>query len=414
MHQSDLFEPLLAAYRGVQIEEHGVTNAELYRSLNLEPGARAPVGRSRQLHNLEHRKIRWHQQSMRKLGLIERVPGQRGTWRLTPRARKEGDLTRAPEGVAMIACSTTLGVAIWTRSETIASQVTDQISAIITSPPYPLRSARAYGGPAEDEYVDFICNALEPLLKNLVPGGTVALNLSNDIFISKSPARSIYLELLTIALQRRLGLYLHERLVWANPSKVPGPTFWASITRQHLNAGHEPVLIFCNDPVRCLADNRRVLQPHTEQHAKLISRGGEQRTATYGDGAYKLRPGSFSAQTAGRIPRNVLTVSHSSGEVREARKMAKDLGLALHSALMPVKLARLLVEFLVPPDGMVLDLFGGWLTTALACEQSGRRWIAFEQMAEYAAGGALRLRESPGFIASFDLAGWMHDSARPQ
>lgn len=83
---------------------------------------------------------------------------------------------------------------------------------------------------------------------------------------------------------------------------------------------------------RCAAcaDNRRVFQPHTEQHAKPIYRGGERRTATYGDGAYKLRPGSFGSQTAGRIPRNVLTVSDSSSEVREARKLAKELGLPLH------------------------------------------------------------------------------------
>lgn len=85
--------------------------------------------------------------------------------------------------------------------------------------------------------------------------------------------------------------------------------YWASITRQHLNAGYEPVLIFCNDPVRCLADNRRVFQPHTEQHAKLIYRGGERRTATYGDGAYKLparlvrltNRGPHSAQRSDRV-----------------------------------------------------------------------------------------------------------------
>lgn len=357
-------------------------NAQLLRCLSWTSACRVRALSHEGFFDVHGCLIRGWSQSMKALGLIERVPGQRGTWRLTPRAREQGELTQAPAGVAMIACSTDLGVAIWTRSETLASQLTDQISAIITSPPYPLRSARAYGNPAEDEYVDFICAALEPLVKNLVPGGTVALNLSNDIFLSKSPARSLYIELLTIALQRRLGLFLHERTVWHNPTKAPGPTYWASITRQHLNAGYEPVLIFCNDPVRCLADNRRVLQPHTEQHAKLISRGGERRTATYGDGAYKIRPGSFGAQTAGRIPRNVLTVSHSSGEVREARKLAKELGLPLHGGLMPVKLARMLVEFLVPPDGLVIDPFGGWLTTALACEQAGRRWVACEQMAE--------------------------------
>jgi site-specific DNA-methyltransferase (cytosine-N4-specific) len=159
MQQPDLFEPLLAAYRNVQINDEGISNTALYRELNLVGGERKPVGRARQPHNLEHRKVRWHQQTLRRLGLLERVPGQRGHWRLTPRAQKEGDLTPAPEGVALVAFSTDLGVAIWTRTETLAGKLTDQISAIITSPPYPLAQARAYGNPSEAEYVDFICRS---------------------------------------------------------------------------------------------------------------------------------------------------------------------------------------------------------------------------------------------------------------
>jgi site-specific DNA-methyltransferase (cytosine-N4-specific) len=170
--------------------------------------------------------------------------------------------------------------------------------------------------------------------------------------------------------------------------------------------GYEPVLIFCNDPVRCVADNRRVLQPHSKRHAELQAAGGEGRSATYGDGAYKLRPGSFGRVTAGKIPKNVLTISHVSREVEATRKEVKALGLPTHGALMPVKLARLLVQFLTPPDGLVLDPFSGWLSTALACEEAGYRWIALEKMAEYVAGGAVRLRRRPGFHASFDLADW--------
>lgn len=197
MQQADLFEPLLAAYRNVQINDEGISNAALYEALDLVGGERKPVGRARQPHNLEHRKVRWHQQTLRKLGLLERVPGQRGNWRLTPKAQEECDLTPAPEGVALVAFSTDLGVAIWTRTETLAGKLTDQISAVITSPPYPLRQARAYGNPSEAEYVDFICHSLEPLLKNLIVGGCIALNVSNDIFLSKSPARSMYVERLT-------------------------------------------------------------------------------------------------------------------------------------------------------------------------------------------------------------------------
>ncbi|MDN8617174.1 site-specific DNA-methyltransferase [Variovorax ginsengisoli] len=275
-----------------------------------------------------------------------------------------------------------------------------------------MREARAYGNPSEAEYVDFICGALEPLLKNLIAGGCIALNVSNDIFLSRSPARSMYVERLTLALHDRLGLQLLERAIWHNPAKPPGPTYWASIKRQQLNVGYEPVLVFCNDPVRCVADNRRVLQPHSKRHAQLLAAGGEIRTATYGDGAYKLRPGSFGNVTAGKIPKNVISLSRVSREVEKTRKEAKALGLPTHGALMPVKLARLLVEFLTPPGGLVLDPFGGWLSTALACEEAGYRWMAFEMMAEYSAGGGMRLSDRPGFHASFDLAGWQPPGAR--
>ena len=46
---------------------------------------------------------------------------------------------------------------------------------------------------------------------------------------------------------------------------------------------------------------------------------------------------------------------------------------------------------------------GGWGTSALAAEQLERRWITTEQMAEYIAGHALRMRHCEGFLTSFDM-----------
>lgn len=48
MQQSDLFEPLLAAYRNVQINDEGISNQALYEALDLVGGERKPVGRARQ------------------------------------------------------------------------------------------------------------------------------------------------------------------------------------------------------------------------------------------------------------------------------------------------------------------------------------------------------------------------------
>ena len=73
----------------------------------------------------------------------------------------------------------------------------------------------------------------------------MALSLSNDIFEQGSPARSLYLERLTIALEDRLGLRLMDRLIWKS-NKPPGPYQWASKERMQLNTAYEPVLWFSN------------------------------------------------------------------------------------------------------------------------------------------------------------------------
>lgn len=385
-----------------------ITNAELYKRLSHKLGLeehawteRAPVGRSCTKHNLLARKARWHQQTLRALGAIERVPGKRGVWRLTP---NEKDLEPAATGVHLVAYSTDLGLALWGNHESVFSRISEPIALILTSPPYPLRKHRAYGGPTQAQYTDFVCQALEPLVKNLLPGGSIVLNISNDVFETGTPARSMYIERLLLALHDRLSLHLMDRLVWRNASKPPGPMQWASRTRQQLNVSWEPLLWLTNDPVACFADNRRVLQPHSDRHSMLIARGGEDRTAVYGDGAYTIRPGSFSGPTEGRIPRNILEFGHSSQEAIETRRAAQANGLPCHGATMPLNLARFLIEFMTRTGDLVADLFAGWNTTGLAAELTGRRWISTERMAQYAVASAYRFRNAPGFNTSFDLA----------
>lgn len=328
------------------------------------------------------------------MNLLERVPGKRGVWRL--RGAQEKELTPAPAGMTMLGFSTHLGVALWSSCDAF-SKIDEPIALILTSPPYPLAKPRKYGGPSEREMVDFVCRSLEPLMKNLLPGGSLALNVSNDVFLPGSPARSLYVERLTLALHDRFGLSLMDRICWTSP-KAPGPVQWASKTRQQLNVAYEPVLWFSPDPLRCFADNRRVLLPHTEKHLKLVAGGGERRDAVYGDGAYRLREGrSFSAATPGRIPRNVLNFTHHGAEISQLRATARELGLPVHGALMPHSLAMFLIRFLSREGDLVVDLFGGWGTTAAAAEATGRRWLLTELMAEFVAGQALRLSGASGF-----------------
>ena len=397
--QLELFSHVAAAYADAS---GTLTNAALYEDVAQRAGlseqelrARVPIGTAAAPRSPVTRKIRWMQQSLKQLKVIERVDGERGVWRLTERAGK--DLDRAVAGVKLIAFHTELGMAIWSRHQDVFPLLNEPIHLCVSSPPYPLRLARAYGGPDETQYVDFICEALEPIVRNLVPGGSIVLNISNDIFESRSPARSMYLERLTLALHDRLGLALMDRIPWVNYSKPPGPTFWACVNRVQLTTAYEPVLWFTNDPHKVRSDNRRVLEAHTERHRKMMLAGGAGRTAQYGDGAYQIRPDSYGRFTEGKIPRNVIERGHACRDTNAYRQYAKDLGLPPHGAMQPTSLPEFFIRLLTEPGEMVADLFAGTTKTGLAAERLGRRWIVTEWILQYVRGAAEMYRDRPGF-----------------
>ena len=354
---------------------------------------RVQIGKER--HSPAQIRLRWAQQSLRAQGLLERDKGCRGRWRLTAHGHRK--YTEAAPGAVLLACSTSLGIAIWARNEDVFSAgrgIDVPLGLMITSPPYPLQKARAYGNPPEHEYVDFICRALEGVLKNLVDGGSVVLNVTNDAFLAKSPERSIYKYRLVVALHDRLGLHLMDEQPWVNKSKAPGPIQWASLRRVQMNVAYEPCLWFTNNPHAVRADNRRILEPHSKEHLALIARGGENRRMVTSDGAYRLKPGSFGRPTAGRIPRNVIEAGHRCPGQTLYKRAAGELGLPVHGAPMPESVAERWIRFLTDPaDPLpVADIFAGTLTVPAVCERLGIPWVAVDMMAEPLRAGAERLR----------------------
>lgn len=398
--QLNLFEHVSDAFAASN--EGMLDNARLYKSVAARAGipvefldAKEPIGKSGQECSTLKRKIRWHQQTLKHLGLIEKVDSVRGLWRLTQEGKHK--LKRATEGVALLAFSTSLGLAIWGDCRSVFSNLDVPINLVITSPPYPLARPRAYGNPSEAHYVDFICQTMEPVVAKLASGASICLNISNDIFEKGSPARSLYLERLVLAMHDRLGLFLMDRLVWHNPSKPPGPIQWASLKRVHLNVSYEPIIWLTNDPFKVKADNRNVLEAHSEKHLRLIAAGGEQREGKYADGAYTIKKGSFGNNTPGKIPRNILKFGHNCPDNREYRRDCDRMELPKHGATMPLALPDFLIRFLSDEGDLVADPFGGKLTTARAAEKLGRRWISTELILEYIRGAAERFKFCDGY-----------------
>ena len=359
---------------------------------------RKPIGKDQALHSPLKRQARWMQQTLRQFGLLEPVAGKRGHWQATAKGRqslkqRHDNLEPSLPGVIQLGFSTEMGIALWGDCRDVFYRIKEEVHLVLTSPPYALSQPRNYGNPSRDEYVDWLCSCLEPVVKRLAPGGSLFLNISNDIFKDKSPARSLYQEKLILAIHERLGLDLMDRWIWHDPTKAPGPIQWASLQRVQVNTGYEPILWFVNDAKRCFTDNRRVLRPHTASHMKYVAAGGASTAGVFGDGANRRRVGAFSAQTAGAIPRNVLTFPHKCPSQKALRAWCKTQGIPIHSATMPLALAEHIIQFATEEGMLVADIFGGWLTTAVAAQQLKRRWIVTEKMRAYLHAAQWRMLE---------------------
>lgn len=149
-----------------------------------------------------------------------------------------------------------------------------------------------------------------------------------------------------------------------------------------------------------------MLEPHSERHKKLIARGGFGRHREDSDGAHTKRPSSYSNPTPGRIPRNVIEMGHACKSQSAYKRAARQLGLPVHGASFPLRLARWLVEYLTAEDDLVFEPFAGSGTVGLAAEQLGRRWVMTDIHGQYVLGSATRLAGKPGFKLNAGLLNW--------
>lgn len=399
--QRDMFkEAVLDAYA----EHDSLTNDELYQkvgqSLSIDPDAGhhlQPVGKDGTIRSVYTRTVRFVQQDLKSSGMIQRVG--RGQWKLTREGKQT--LTQIDVDKHMVACSTDLGVAIWGNSVNVFDKVLDDdVHLCVTSPPY-LGIKRSYGTyHEENEHIDFIIKVLSPIRRKMIAGANLVLNISNDSILKKRHGeRSLYLEKLTIRLSEELGLFLMDRIPWYAPDKSP-KGYQVTHARTHLTSRYEPLLWFCTDPSRNLADNRRVLTPYSEQMKKMIENGGETRGRADSDYQPNARKGGFSADNGGSIPGNVLIHPTNCSYNRKVLKYADQLNLPRHGALFPQSLVSDIIEWLCPEYGLVVDPFGGYATTGAAAQAANRRWMTCELFWEYVRPCLVRFEQCEGYYVN--------------
>lgn len=294
--------------------------------------------------------------------------------------------------------TTDLGSVHVNNALTLLNEVEDNsIDLVMTSPPFALQREKAYGNQNQTEYIDWLMPFCAGVHRVLKPSGSFVLDLGGA-YQRGLPVRSLYNYRVLIRLCDELGFHLAEEFFWYNPAKLPSPIEWVNKRKIRAKDAVNTVWWLSKNPFP-KADVSKVLVPYSARMKKL-----QQNPIAYFDA--KTRPSGhdigyqFGKDNGGAIPSNLLEIANTESNSTYLR-LCKRLNIDAHPARFPYKLPTFFINFLTEPNDVVLDIFAGSNTTGFAAEQSGRRWIAFEQVKQYAAASALRFVDPE--VATSDL-----------
>ncbi len=285
--------------------------------------------------------------------------------------------------------STTLGALYCADSLEWMKQLPDNsVDLVMTSPPYALHFKKEYGNANQKEYVQWLLPFAHEIKRIIKPTGSFVLNLGGA-WQPGSPTRSLYHYRMLLALVDEVGFDLAQEFFWFNPAKMPAPAEWVNVRRIRVKDSVEYIFWLVKDPM-AKADNRRVLQPYSEDMKRLIKRGVKQTTRPSGH----IINESFATDQGGSIPPNMIQCGNNESNSAYI-KNTKLTGQKVHPARYPAELPRFFIEFLTEAGDCVVDPFAGSNTTGQVAESLGRRWYSIEIRDDYAQQSRLRFAGMP-------------------
>lgn len=264
----------------------------------------------------------------------------------------------------------------------------DSVDLILTSPPYALHFKKEYGNANQEDYIAWFLPFAREIKRIIKPSGSFVLNLGGA-WQPGAPIRSLYHYRVLLALSDEVGFDLAQEFFWFNPAKMPAPAEWVNVRRIRVKDSVEYIFWLVKDPM-AKADNRKVLQPYSEDMKRLIKRGLKQTVRPSG---HVINVG-FASDQGGSIPSNLIQCGNNESNSAYI-KNSKIAGNKIHPARFPAELPRFFIEFLTNPGDLVLDPFAGSNTTGYVAEGLKRKWVAVELRSDYAEESRLRFEGLP-------------------
>jgi site-specific DNA-methyltransferase (cytosine-N4-specific) len=259
----------------------------------------------------------------------------------------------------------------------------ESVNLVLTSPPYALEFKKEYGNQPQGKYVEWFLPFGEEVRRVLRTDGSFVVNVGGA-WQKGHPIRSLYHFRLLLELVETVGFFLAQEIYWHNPAKMPTPAEWVNVQRIRVKDSVEPCW-WLSKTERPKASNLDVLVPYSDDMIRLIDRGFRPKKRPSGH----LAKPTWQKDLGGAIPGNVLTMGNNDSNGRYIA-MLTARGLKVHPARFPVQLPEWFIRFLTEPGDVVLDIFGGSMTTGWAAERLDRAWIGFELSDEYVEASRLR------------------------
>lgn len=262
----------------------------------------------------------------------------------------------------------------------------ESVSLVMTSPPFALLREKAYGNKSQEEYVMWLAEFAKKIHPKLKKDGSFVLDLGGA-YQRGTPSRSLYNFRVLTHFCDEIGYFLAQDFYWFNSSKLPSPIEWVNKRKIRAKDSVNTVWWFSKSEWP-KANVKNVLAPYSERMKALIANPSKFYTPKKRPSGHDISS-SFGVDNGGSIPSNLLQIpnSESNGAYLTA---CKNLGLKQHPARFPSKLPEFFIKFLTEPGDLVVDIFAGSNTTGHVAEQTERKWLAFDNDADYVAASIFR------------------------
>lgn len=247
------------------------------------------------------------------------------------------------------------------------------IDCVITSPPYAERRKTTYGGIHADNYVEWFLPIAKEIKRVLKDSGSFFINIKPHC---DKGERVLYVYELIIALKRECRFRFTDEFTWTK-NGVPGRF------KGRFKNGFEPVYHFTKRSDYTF-NPYEVATPIKEESIARANRKACGET-TNGSGFAGMREGSTQKDAKLALPSNHLHIPQKSNQHTIQSK---------HPAVFPVELPEFFIKAFTNENDVVLDIFLGSGTTAVAAINTNRQYIGIERNPEYVAIAKRRINEA--------------------